>query len=303
MVLVKKTRPDLIHPQHDFEVRAVSRFRSELEEQGVRLYLPDRATVENGVDKFKSYEIWKTRGVPVPETILVREPADLKRALQRFEGRMWIRATEGGGGAGSLPVEGEAQLEFARLWVDRFQGWNGFTASERLTPDSITFLSLWHRGELVVGQTRRRLKWNFANRTLSGVTGITGVASTCQDDRVTQTALDAVAALDASPHGIFCVDMTYDHQGRPRVTEMNIGRFFTTVHFFTRAGVNFPQIYRDIALENKFPALSKKINPLPDGLVWIRGMDREPLLTTLAELEALEKNKGLKSGPKKPAGG
>ena len=45
-----------------------------------------------------------------------------------------------------------------------------------------------------------------------------------------------------------------------------------------------PKIFKDIALYNEFPVLNKKINPLPDGLLWIRGMDREPLLTTMKEV-------------------
>jgi len=41
-----------------------------------------------------------------------------------------------------------------------------------------------------------------------------------------------------------------------------------------------PKIFKDIALYNEFPSLPKKINPLPDGLIWVRNMDTEPLLTT-----------------------
>jgi hypothetical protein len=285
--LVRRVRPDFLHAQHDFEVRAVSRLRTELQQLGVRLYLPAAATVENAVDKGKSYEIWSRAGVPVPQTVLVSSPAGLGRALDRFGGRVWLRATEGGGGKGALPVHGPQEYEFARLWIERFAGWGQFTAAEMLSPDSVTWLSIWYQGELVVAQTRRRRSWNFGDRTLSGVTGVTGVAQTYSCEVVTRTALHAIEALDRQPLGIFGVDLTYDTAGKPRVTEINIGRFFTTVHFFTRAGVNFPQIYRDIALEEKFPALERKINPLPDGLVWVRGMDVEPVLTTLATLEGL----------------
>lgn len=287
--IIEKTKVEFLHVQNDFEVRAVSRLRSEIGALGVKLYLPDTQTVENCVDKFKSYDIWKDKGVAVPETVLIKDKEGLQKALDRFGGKMWIRATEGGGGTGSLPVQSAGQFEFARLWIDRLQGWGSFTAAEMLSPDSITFLSLWHQGELVVGQTRRRLMWNFGNRTLSGVTGVTGVGVTHSDEAVSRLALDAVKAIDGKPHGIFSVDMTYDFSGKARVTEMNIARFFTTVHFFTKGGLNVPQIYRDIALENRFPALEKKINPLPDGLVWIRGMDVEPVLTSLTELEALGK--------------
>ena len=81
--------------------------------------------------------------------------------------------------------------------------------------------------------------------------------------------------------------MTYDRAGIANPTEINIGRFFTTHYFFTKAGVNFPEIYCNIALDGRFPSLARKVNPLPGGLVWIRGMDVHPVLTTVEELERL----------------
>ena len=48
-----------------------------------------------------------------------------------------------------------------------------------------------------------------------------------------------------------------------------------------------PKIYCDIALDENFPVMQKRINPLPDGLIWIRGMDVEPVMTTRSELEAM----------------
>ena len=81
------------------------------------------------------------------------------------------------------------------------------------------------------------------------------------------------------------VDLTYSNSGYPNLTEINISRFFTTHYFFTKAGLNMPEIYCNIALDGAFPSLEKKINPLPDDLIWIRGMDVEPVLTTLEELK------------------
>lgn len=282
--LLGKTKPDFIHLQNDYEVRAVSRLRKGLEGLGVKHFLPAADTVENCVDKEKSYQIWQREGLPVPKTMLLHDEADLRKAFDAYGDTIWVRATEGGGGRGALPAN---NFDFARIWIDRFNGWGGFTASELLTKDTVTWLSIWHRGELVVAQTRRRLSWNFGNRTLSGVTGITGVGETCSDSVVDRISQDAILSIDNKPHGIFAVDMTYDKAGIPNPTEINIGRFFTTHYFFTKAGLNLPEIYCDIALENKFPVLEKRINPLPDGLVWIRGMDVEPVLTTRADLEAM----------------
>ena len=282
--LVSKTRPDFIHLQNDYEVRAVSRLRDQIEALDVKHYLPAAGTVENCVNKEKSYAIWAAAGLPVPKTILLHGPADLKRAFDQLGSTIWVRAIEGGGGRGALPAN---NYDFAKIWIDRFNGWGEFTASALLTKDTVTWLSIWHEGELVVAQTRRRLSWNFGNRTLSGVTGITGVAETYSDPKVDRIAEDAILTIDPKPHGIFGVDMTYDNAGVPNPTEINIGRFFTTCYFFTKAGLNMPKIYCDIALDGQFPILQKRINPLTDGLVWIRGMDVEPVLTTRPELEAL----------------
>jgi carbamoyl-phosphate synthase large subunit len=47
-----------------------------------------------------------------------------------------------------------------------------------------------------------------------------------------------------------------------------------------------PEIFKDIALYNEFPDLAKKINPLPDNLLWLRGMDTKPVLMKPGELES-----------------
>jgi hypothetical protein len=285
LALLARTRPAFMHVQSDYEVRAVSHLRDEICALGVRLFLPSMDTIENCIDKGKSYRIWAAAGLRVPATILLHTPDDLKRAFDALGDTIWIRATEGGGGRGALPT---TRFEFAKAWIDEHRGWGCFTAAEMLTDRSVTWQSIWYEGELVVAQARRRLRWNYGNRTLSGVTGITGVAETCSDEDVTRIALDAISAIDSRPHGVFCVDMTYDRNGVPNPTEINIGRFFTTSYFFTKAGLNFPEIYCDLAIEERFPSLKRKINPLPDGLLWIRGMDVTPVLTTREELAKLE---------------
>lgn len=282
--ILSKTRPDFIHLQNDYEVRAVSRIRDEIESLGVKHYLPTAKTVENCVHKEKSYQIWQRAGIHVPKTMLLNGPDDLKKSFDLYGETIWVRAIEGAAGRGALPAN---NYDFAKMWIDRYNGWGGFTASELLTENTVTWLSIWYQGELVVAQTRRRLSWNFGNRTLSGVTGITGVGETVSDETVDRISQEAILSIDAKPHGIFAVDMTYDINGIPNPTEINIGRFFTTHYFFTKAGLNMPEIYCDIALDGNFPSLKKRINPLPDGLIWIRGMDVEPALTTRCELEVM----------------
>lgn len=283
--LIKLENPDLIHFQNDAEIFVASQMRDKIHERNVKTFMPTHDVIDNCVFKYKSYKIWKDAGINVPNKMMVNNVGDLKRAFDSLgnkDGKIWLRSISiGGGGKGALPTN---NFEFAKSWIDNFDGWGDFSASELLTPNSVTWLSIWHEGELVVAQTRKRRGWTHGNRTLSGITGVTKVGETCTSEIVNSVALDSIKSIDKRPHGIYGVDMTYNDRGVPTPTEINISRFFTTILFFTEAGLNMPKIFKDIALYDEFPVLDKKINPLPDGLLWLRGMDRTPLLAKEEEL-------------------
>jgi hypothetical protein len=292
--ILRAEQPDLIHVQHDYEVLAMSEMREAIHDLGVRTFLPAKQTIRDCVDKYASYVHWARAGVPTPRTVRIDSDADLAAAFADLGPRVWLRATTGGGGRGALPTD---DIAFARMWIQRFDGWGSFTAAECLTPRSVTWSSLWLDGELVVAQTRRRQSWGFADRTLSGVTGVTAVAETDADAAVDDVAQRAIHAIDARPNGIFSVDMTLDAEGAPHATEINISRFFTTIHFFTAAGLNMPEIYCELALQGRSVWDGAKVNPLPTGLLWLRGMDQPPQLRRREELEAVLASKTLRRDP------
>lgn len=278
--IIKKMKIDFIHAQPDIEVGVISQYRDALGD--VRFFLPSKRTVEILRDKFSSYEIWKSKGLKVPENVLISSEDDLKRAYEKFGNDIWIRETSGAAGKGSLA---SPDFNTAKEWIASRNGWGRFVAAERLTGQTTTWMSLYKNGELVVAQGRKRWNWLFANRTQSGVTGITGVGETISDPQVDKIAQEAVHAVDECPNGIFSVDLTYDKAGVPNPTEINIGKFFTTHYFFTKAGLNMPYIYLKLAFDEPIPHMEKRINPLPEGLFWIRGMDVEPILATRAEID------------------
>jgi hypothetical protein len=277
--IAARERVDLVHAQNDAEVTFLSEHRDRVD---ARLFLPDRETVRICQDKFRSFQRWQAAGLPVPDTMLVASEDDLKAAFERFDGALWLRATSGAGGRGALPVR---DYDTARSWLDFHQGWGGFTAAELLEPDSITWMSVWHHGELVVAQGRKRLYWELSRVSPSGVTGVTGAGVTVSDAALDDLATRAVLAIDPRPHGLFGVDLTYDAAGTPNPTEINVGRFFTTHQFFTALGLNLPQVYVRLAFGEPPPPLERRHNPLPDGMVWVRGVDFEPVLTSVAEID------------------
>lgn len=277
--ILNKENPDLVHFQNDLEIYHASLIREDIKETGTKIFMPEHSVIDTCVHKYKSYQAFKAAGISVPENIEINTENDLKRAfreLSNLKGKIWLRDSGiGGGGKGALPTN---DYDLAKSWIDHYEGWGSFIAAEMLTSKTVTWLSIWHEGELVIAQTRAREGWTHGNRSISGVTGVTKVGVIVSDEQVTQVAIDSIKAISDRPHGIFGVDMAYDENGIPNPTEINISRFFTTVRFFTEAGINFPEIFKQLALGEKLSINKGLINPLDNGLMWLRGMDTEPRL-------------------------
>ena len=284
--ILNKEKPDLVHFQNDLEIYHSSLIRKDIEATGTKIFMPDHSVIDTCVHKYKSYLAFKKAGLIVPENIEINNENDLKKAFKELgnsKDEIWLRDSGiGGGGKGALPT---SDYSLAKSWIDHYKGWGDFIAAEMLTPKTVTWLSIWYEGELIVAQTRAREGWTHGNRAISGVTGVTKVGVTVSDDTVTQVAMSTVKAVSAKPHGIFGVDMAYDKNGIPNPTEINISRFFTTVRFFTEAGINFPEVYKQLALGEKISITKGLVNPLNNGLMWVRGMDTEPLLIVKQSIE------------------
>ncbi|MBL7151992.1 MAG: carboxylate--amine ligase [Candidatus Omnitrophica bacterium] len=278
--IIKETGAEFIYSQPDPEIFRISQHRKDLK---VRVFLPAHRTIKICQNKMESYRLWRKAGIRVPETCIINTAAELKKAFLKLGRPVWLRAiVSHGGGKDSFCTD---DFNVARAWIKHCKGWGVFSASEYLSSRTATWLSIWKEGELIVAQGRKRLYWEFGNRAPSGVTGLTGTGVTISDPLIDDIARKAIAAIDKKPHGIFGVDLTYDRNGIPSPTEINIGRFFTTHQFFTEAGLNMPYIFVKIAFGEEYPPVRQKINPLPDGLTWIRGMDFLPILTTIDKIE------------------
>jgi len=282
--IIKETSAEFIYSQPDQEIFRISQERGRL---GAMVFLPAHRTIKICQNKMESYRLWRKASIRVAETYIINNAADLKRAFANLKKPVWLRAIVSHGGGKDSFCTGDYSV--ARAWIKHCQGWGAFSASEYLSNKTVAWLSIWKDGELIVAQGRKRLYWEFASRAPSGVTGLTGTGVTIADARVDRIAQDAIAAIDKKPHGIFGVDLTFSGDGVPCPTEINIGRFFTTHQFFTEAGLNMPYIFVKIAYAEKYPAPCRKINPLPEGLTWIRGMDFLPILTTLDKVEESRK--------------
>ena len=156
---------------------------------------------------------------------------DLVRAFKTLGKRIWIRSTFGAAGKGSLATD---SMETAQVWIETHNGWGNFSAAEILSDKSVTWMSLWYNGKLIVAQGRSRLYWEMSHLSPTGITGVTGGGMTINNQKVDAIALRAIGAIDQSPHGLFGVDLCIDKKGKPNPTEINIGRFLLPITFYRR---------------------------------------------------------------------
>ena len=275
--ILERERIDFLHPQPDIEVAVISTNRKQIR---ANTFLPSKEAVLTCQDKYKSAERWKKKSVPVAETMPIKNEADIEDALERLGSPLWIRATQGAGGAGSTPASNKnVALAWMRYWRGRNKNWE-FIAQEHLGGRNFAFHSLWKNGELVTSMARERLEYIYPHLAPSGITGTPAVQRTIHDERVNEIGTQAVLAIDAKFNGIACVDLKEDGEGDPFVTEINAGRMFTTSYFFSFASKllrndycsNFPYLYVKLAYEEVVSEIPQ-YDVLPENIYWIRHID------------------------------
>lgn len=284
--ILNTEKPDMIHFNHDVELAIALKFEDEIRETGVKMLVPDYETIDTCVYKYKSWKKFKEAGVVVPENQVIGTEVDLKRAFKELaddEGNIWLRPMIIGNGArGAVKTN---DYEEAKEWIDNASGWGAYMAAEVLPGENVTWMAIWNHGELIVAQGRKRGAWAYSAMSPNGISGLTKIGITYSSKELDAIGINCCKAVSKVPHGIYGVDLKCDKNGIPNPTEINISRFFATVEFFAVAGLNMPVILKNLCLYDKKPTLTRICNPLEDNLLWIRGMDERPVLTTEAEIE------------------
>lgn len=273
--IIEKEKIDFVHPQPDVEVAFLAKNAHKL---NAKVFLPEAKAVELCHDKMAFNARMKDAGVAVPEAYHITSKKSLSASLKKLlkiQPKVWLRATRGAGSRASLPINSVYQGD---AWVDYWRTFRGidygdFMASEFLPGHEFAWQSLWFNGELICAQARERLEYIFGNLTPSGQTSSPSVAKTVNRDDINEIGIASVKAVSDKPHGVFCVDMKESVDGIPKVTEINVGRFFTTSNFFAHAGLNMPEMYIELGLKGKLSKRPKQLNPLPDDLYWVRMID------------------------------
>lgn len=274
--LIEQEEISLLIPNNDADVRAISQLRDELP---CSLFLPSKRAIELCQDKYELAVFLRDRGVPAPLTYPVTGYDSIGELFRQLHPRsqLWCRIRTGTGSVGAIPVRSPDQ---ARSWIRYWEEMRGvpptaFSLSEYLPGRDFACQSLWKGGELVLIKTCERLSYYGGWNRASGVSSTPQLAKTVRDGRVVQVCTDAVQGIDPTASGVFSIDLKEDEGDTPRITEINVGRFFMITNLFDLTGKhNMAVTYVRLALGE--PVEIEDAYDVAEDYYLVRDLDTPP---------------------------
>jgi predicted ATP-grasp superfamily ATP-dependent carboligase len=249
---VERGRHRVVIPTDDVAMALIAESRSQLE--GLTLLpFPGAEIIQTAHDKGALVSLAEEQGIPVPRSVVIREPADLEIAVRRIGFPAVVKARvsrrQAGGcwisGAGTQYVHTRTELETACRIV-------GETVPCPLVQEYIPGDG---RGVFVL-MNRGRLRAAFAHRRLREKPPSGGVSvlseSVAVDEQVLGQAERILEALKW--HGVAMVEFKRDaRDGVSKLLEIN-GRFWGSLQLAIDAGVDFPYLLYRLAVEGEIEA-------------------------------------------------
>lgn len=277
---------DLIVPTNDTETFALSEHRDHLE---APVRLPRHETIALCRDKLEFHRHCEDVGIPVATTRVVKSLDRLDEVFDELDAHdpdtwLWCRMRVGNASKGALPVSSPAQ---ARQWIAYWRDMRGaavdeFIVAEYLPGSDWAFQGLWVDGELIIGKACERLEYIFAGKTPAGRFSTPRVGRLVVDPTVSEVCETAVSTLDPQASGIFSIDLKAASDGRPKITEINAGRFFRINPAFNLSGqYNMATLFMRWALELgewDVPPAARTSDIGDETTYYLCDLDEEPVL-------------------------
>ena len=279
--IARKENAEFLHPQPSSEAYVISSRRAALP---CRVFLPSARVMRIGQDKLLSEKRLRAEGIPVAKTVQVQNKADIRKAFSKLGNPLWARARHGAGGRLSLLCKDAAE---ARLWIELWVkrggvGYEEFILQEYLPGRNIAWDSLWKDGKLVTSYSRERLEYPFKHISPSGITGTPSVSRIIHDPRLNEVGENAVKAIDGTPNGAYSVDVKESADGSPCITEVDSGKFHSTMPLWGYIAVkhlglpeyaNLADLYVRLGMGEEVRDMPPRTDLIPDGYYLLRDMD------------------------------
>ena len=279
--IVKREKVDFLHPQPSSEAYVISNKGGRIP---CKTLLPPARVMRIGQDKLLTQKRLEARNIPVAKTFAIKKKEDARAAFLKLGTPLWVRARHGAGWRLSLLCNDAVE---ASLWIDLWVKRGGapyseFILQEYLPGRNIAWDSLWKDGKLVTSYSRERLEYPFKHISPSGITGTPSVSRTVHGRRLNDVGQRAVKAIDEKPNGAYSVDMKESEDGRPCITEVDSGKFHSTMPLWVYIAVkhlrlpqyaNLADLYVRLGMDEIIRDKPPKTDLLPAGYYLLRDMD------------------------------
>ena len=236
-------------------------------------FLPKPQTITLCQDKFECGLAWRREGIRTTPIKLIDSYEALTDAINTLGLPCWLRARHGAGAKGAICARNEMEpLAWFDFWRARDPEID-FVVEEFLPGRDYSWCGIYYEGQLLVSFARERIEYLYPHLTPEGLTGTPTIATVVDNADLELAARRAVLAVDAKSHGVFCVDLREDKEGFPRPTEINAGRFSTTVGLWSLYSerTNFVALAAELALGDQ--SRLETWEDLPEGLTLSRHID------------------------------
>ncbi len=235
---------DVLLPMCDYTTIALAAHREEFSRH-VCLPVPDYDSLLQTRDKMKTLKIAQQVGIEIPAAYCVHERRDLEVIVEKVNYPCVLKPRQGAGGIGlSFPDSKEALIrcyDSLPLESDMVFFYDRPLVQEYVSGDVHDVCLLFNRGQARAVLTQKRLRM-YPHR------GGVGILNETTDEPILKDK--AIRLLEALRwHGPAQVEFKIDsNDGSAKLMEIN-GRFWGTLDLSVQAGMNFPLMACNMAME------------------------------------------------------
>lgn len=276
--IIKSNQISFLHPQPTPEIQKIVQ---NIDKISTKTFLPSSDVVLR--DKSEQQSLLSKNGQNVIKTFNISDLSDVDEIIDEIKFPVWVRAKKGVGGRLSNKCNSIKEI---KLWIELcvMQGramLNEFIIQEYLGGRDLAWDSIWYDGKLIVSYCRERLEYPFSKLTMSGITGTPTVSRIVHDDKINKLAIESVKMMTPKPHGCFSLDIKEDEDNIPYITEIDSGKFHTTIGLWGFLAekklqlpwyYNLPRLYVNLGIGGEIPTLNE-LDIYPENLYLIRNLD------------------------------
>jgi carbamoyl-phosphate synthase large subunit len=191
-------------------------------------------------------------------------------------GDLWMRLRRGAGSSGALPVSSVAATD---RWYTHWRDTRGIEPDEWMLAEvlpgrDLSWTAVYSYGELVISVAKERLSLLGASRSPANVASTATAQQIVHRPDLNVRCEEAIRRVSREqvPHGVFMVDAREDRDGVARITEVNAGRFGTTMDFFAACGPNLMQVALEVGT-GTYSGGGGRRDEHQAGATWLRNTD------------------------------